>query len=280
MKKRIKTIIICTSIVLMIIVALVVNSKSHKKYANSMGTAEYLYEMKTEYIGDNSAVAKLLSALDIGMYGKYTFELKTTEEPYILKINYNEIEGWGPINSETIIQKSTILLALITNAEGVLWTIPDNEEYYQVSTNDVSSEYGSIKNFGKSASDFKELLIKLGYEEEDFITMDIDKLSKKGITLKLENHINKDYYYGSDYLLYKKVNDEWITLNFINSCGFNAMAYSLNANQIRFETYDWEYCYGRLSKGKYRITKDFSDKTYNADSTSGNKYYISVEFEI
>lgn len=253
---------------------------------NSTGTAEYLFSLKTSYIGDNSAVGRLLDALDIRAYGHYTFELITSQKPYILIINYSQIEAWGPISTELITEKSAILLALIDNADEIHWTLPNNNETHKITTNDLINKYGNIKDYGESAETLKSLLVKLGYyenKEDNPITMSISNLTNKGLTLKIINNTNNNYQYGMCFSLERKENDKWVAVKQIkDNCAFTMMAYSLKANQSVEMGYDWNVCYGKLPKGQYRITKDFDHVISSTESGQefGKKHIISAEFII
>lgn len=252
---------------------------------SSTGTAEYLFNFKTLYIGDNSAVGRLLDSLEIRNYGQYTFELQTSKKPYALIINYNKVEGWGNIlnNPQTTIEKSAILLALIDNAEEIHWVLPDTKTIHKITNKDLLADYGTIKDYGKSVDDFRELLIKLGYDEENKpITMNISRLTNKGLTLTIKNHMNNKYQYGEPYSLELKENDKWNSVEPIkDNCAFIAIAYSLKAKQETEIKVNWEYCYGKLPAGQYRITKTFTHVKSNSSNFElryGKKYYISAEY--
>lgn len=60
---------------------------------------------------------------------------------------------------------------------------------------------------------------------------------------------------------------------------FNMIAYILKPKESRKITVDWEYYYGKLSPGKYRLIKDvFSESDIPIEES--NKVYIGAEFEI
>jgi hypothetical protein len=253
----------------------------------STGTAEYLFSLKRPYIGGlpEKVVGRALEKLDIGAYGHYTFELKYTNEPYALVINYSVVEGWGNIlnNPQTVIEKSAILLALIDNVDEIHWILPNSNEIYKVTRNDLDAEYGNIKDYGRSVNNFKQLLIKLGYyEENEPITMSIDKLTNTGLTLTIKNHTNNRYNYGLPYSL-ERLDNSWEKVKQIkDNCAFILIGYTLKEKQKYKEKINWEPCYGKLPKGQYRITKDFTHIISETESSFkfGKRHYISAEFTL
>lgn len=250
--------------------------------SKSSGTAEYLYNLKISYIGNNSDVGNLLATLDIGLYGQYTFELKTSKKPYAIIIKYNVIEGLGNIldNPQTVIEKSAILLALIDNADEIHWILPNSKKI--IKSNDLSDVYGNIKDYGKTVEDFKKLLIKLNYfEENDPITMQIKNLTNKGLTLVIKNHTNNIYLYGKPFSLERKKNGKWVAVKQTkNGCAFIMIGIILKDFEERDEKVDWGYCYGKLPEGEYRINKSFTQKLSDKYRNLEKKYTISAEFTL
>lgn len=104
-------------------------------------------------------------------------------------------------------------------------------------------------------------------------------LSSTGVTLVVKN--NSDFYftYGADYGIEKYENGKWVQLADPENYAVITIAYLLlpysSSEEIKL---DWEWRYGKLSEGEYRIVKNF-DKTetfeYNLDSiiTSQNLFY-------
>ena len=87
-----------------------------------------LYNSKTQYIGNNNNVSKLLERLEIYELGNYTIELKTDIEPYALIIEFNDIRLDEEKVNEKMNMYSKILLALINNADEIHWKINDVEK--------------------------------------------------------------------------------------------------------------------------------------------------------
>lgn len=103
-----------------------------------------------------------------------------------------------------------------------------------------------------------------------------NSLSSTGLTMIIKNQSNKELEYGNPYTIEKYQNGYWKTVDLINDIYFNMPSYQLSINESKEININWEYGYGKLSTGKYRIVKDFS---YEKDEkyVSFNKY---LEFEI
>jgi len=288
-KKPKKILIIIVPIILLVTISSIGVYAYHRAKENNngipgswAGTAEYLFNLRIADSKDESAVEKLLAVLDIRNYGHYTFEVK----PYILNINYSLVEGWGPISEELMFEKSAILLALIDNINTIRWLIPDRE-IYTITVADLDSEYGNIKDFGQSIKNFKALLIKLNYyvnEEDNPIRMEIINVNNTGLSLIIINNTNERFLYGEPFSIERKENDRWFSLEYANECAFTMIGYTLKANERIERNYSWDYCYGKLPTGEYRIIKNFSHIRSNTenwdDSDLGKNYIISAEFSI
>ena len=101
-------------------------------------------------------------------------------------------------------------------------------------------------------------------------------LSSTGLTMILKNQSDLNIQYGNPYSIEIYQNGYWKTVELINDISFTLPAYGLNKGESKEISIDWERGYGKLSKGKYRIVKDFS---YEEDEkyVSFIKY---LEFEI
>jgi len=103
--------------------------------AVEIGSAEELWKARTKYIGDNSAVGKLIGLLPIpeGLQIEY-FKLHTNVRPYVLEIIYStspEILKYYDIEEKYITNffnnNALVLLALIDNADQINATITDGQ---------------------------------------------------------------------------------------------------------------------------------------------------------
>ncbi|MBM6909663.1 DUF4825 domain-containing protein [Oscillibacter valericigenes] len=87
-----------------------------------------LYQAQTPYVGDNSAVGRVLAAVDTwyGPYIEYTISLQTDQEPYGLTIHFDDVTahilGAGKSIDDRMYAVAPALLALIGNLGQVQWT--------------------------------------------------------------------------------------------------------------------------------------------------------------
>ena len=101
------------------------------------------------------------------------------------------------------------------------------------------------------------------------VSMDIYDISLTGATLIITDTNKNPYTYGEWYKIEKEDSGKWYDVKpIINNYVFNDIAYLVNDNnEVKF-IIDWEWLYGKLSVGNYRILKQV------------NNQYIAVEFSI
>lgn len=107
--------------------------------------ADDLWENKTEYAGDNSAVVALVNAAGplVGE-SNYTIQLETEKEPYGLVINYDYAYDEKQMEREAI-----LMLGLIENLDYV--EIHHGSEIYQLTADQACSQLKyDVKRLGKS----------------------------------------------------------------------------------------------------------------------------------
>ncbi len=228
--------------------------------------SKYLFSLKNKYIGDAAANMKLLEALEISKLANYKIELKTSEQPYILHINFT-----NPINESITNFKrkmetySIILLALIENVDEIHYNdrfCDCIDNIVRIKISDLEKKYGSIKDYGKSAENFHSLLINIGYYDinKDIpITMSIKEgtLTNTGATLVLTNRTNLKYTYGESYDIEYMEDGGWIKVKpIIKDYGFISIGYTLRPNERAEIKKNWEWLYGKLPAGYYRINTD------------------------
>jgi len=104
-------------------------------------------------------------------------------------------------------------------------------------------------------------------------------LTNKGVTLILKNDSSIDYSYGEVYSIEKENDGNWSNVETIHDMIFNLPAWGIKSGENIELDIDWEYGYGQLESGKYRIVKEiFKSGTSDIDnSVSFNVYAI---FEI
>ncbi|WP_261176872.1 immunoglobulin-like domain-containing protein [Anaerobacillus sp. CMMVII] len=104
-------------------------------------------------------------------------------------------------------------------------------------------------------------------------------VSSTGLTVTLENNSDKHCIYGEHFQLEKRIKGQWyqVPVALDGNYGFNDIGYELASSDVREWAVDWEWLYGSLDKGEYRMVKDILDfrNTGNYD-----KHYLTVEFTV
>ena len=123
--------------------------------------AANLYKLRLDYLGDNSGVSRLVKETGFEFAGDYTLELKTTEQPYDLKVIYSNTNDKFEIIDFS--QYSTELLGLIKNLDYVEIT---NRKYtHKLTAAEASQALGyDVKEFGTDPSKLEDYLKSL-YEK-------------------------------------------------------------------------------------------------------------------
>ena len=115
----------------------------------------------------------------------------------------------------------------------------------------------------------------------DGVTMTVKKgtASPTALTVVFENNSSKKCIYGEYFCLEKKINGGWyqVPVAIEGNYGFNSIGYNLDAEDDREWAIDWDWLYGSLDIGEYRIVKDISDFRGSGDY---DKYYLTAEFTI
>lgn len=98
--------------------------------ADGAWDAETLYDLRTPYVGDPSAVGRILNAVGLDKMGadsdwSFTMQLSTEQEPYGLTLLYtydsDSFLGYGPTWAQRMRASGYLTMALIDNAEWVAW---------------------------------------------------------------------------------------------------------------------------------------------------------------
>lgn len=138
----------------------------------------------------------------------------------------------------------------------------DNGNGVSTGTNDwESTQYDTVNNF-----DGVSMTVKEG------------SVSPTELTVILENNSDKQGIYGEYFLLEKEINGDWYQVpTIIDEYGFNDIGYELAPSEIEEFTIDWDWLYGDLKTGKYRIIKDILDFR---DTGDYDEYYLAAQFTI
>ncbi len=113
------------------------------------------------------------------------------------------------------------------------------------------------------------------------VTMAVDEetVSSTGLTVKFENDSNSECIYGENFGLEKLINGKWyqVPVAIDGDYGFNSIGYKLSSGDNSAWIVDWEWLYGSLDAGEYRIVKEILDFR---DTGDFDKYYLASEFTI
>ena len=157
------------------------------------------------------------------------------------------------------------------------------------SQNEVSEmdTFTELETTTEGTDEVVEMETSLGNEStleisvtNDF-TISAQKISPTGIEMKISNNSSKTLYWGSWFTIEKKENDVWYEVNLleledgVERAWTDVLAF-LDSNETRNIEHQWENGYGALSKGDYRIVKDFFWDERNQDE----KIYVACEFTI
>lgn len=116
-------------------------------------------------------------------------------------------------------------------------------------------------------------------------------LNESGATIIITDKTGRGNIYGQKYRIDKFENNKWEKMNVIlkENYSWNLMGYRVDKNNKLEMKINWEWLYGKLGSGEYRIVKSLSKcKNSNVDYFDFNKYscdeyeekYFSVEFII
>lgn len=115
--------------------------------------------------------------------------------------------------------------------------------------------------------------------ELDNVTIKIKDgtLTKAGATISITDLNKIPDEYGEAFRIDIKKKGQWQELKILNeNTAFNLMAYRVSKDGTLELEQNWEYIYGILKKGKYRLVKHVCVK----DTACNKKKYFSVEFTI
>ena len=99
-------------------------------------------------------------------------------------------------------------------------------------------------------------------KSSDDITMTIKEgtLTSTGATLIIKDTSGDKNTFGDWYRIDKKEKNKWMEQQpIIENYGFNLMGYLIDENNEVVLNTDWEWLYGRLPTGEYRIVKAMTD---------------------
>ncbi len=105
--------------------------------------------------------------------------------------------------------------------------------------------------------------------EVENVSISIDDISPTGATVTIKDTNTEAHVYGELYIIEKETFGKWYEMKpIISNYAFNGSGYLPNEKgEIEFKV-DWEWLYGELPSGNYRLLKQVDQK------------YISVEFNV
>ncbi len=99
-----------------------------------------------------------------------------------------------------------------------------------------------------------------------------DTLTPSQATFIIENKSTQEISFGEEYFLEKRSKNKWHELDTINDLFVNQPLYKLKTNEQFSKKLNWEYAYGKLPKGTYRLVKEIQ--------VNKKAKYIIAEFTI
>lgn len=113
------------------------------------------------------------------------------------------------------------------------------------------------------------------------LAVKLNTITNEGATFILKNHTDDEYWYGPEYHIEKKEDGKWKEIDTLTGdpLTWNAIAYTLKANEEKELYIDWSIGYGELESGEYRLIKNtFREKDRPIDESK--KLNLYAEFKI
>ena len=122
-----------------------------------------------------------------------------------------------------------------------------------------------------STQSYFEVIEETAYAttEVENVSMTISDISLTGATITIKDTNESKYLYEEWYVIEKEIDGKMYNIpTKVKEYGFNSKGYTVDENnEVKF-VIDWEWLYGELPQGNYRIIKKSHDK------------YISIPFSI
>lgn len=142
-------------------------AENHIEEDGTEEEAEILYEMKTKYVGNASAVGALITELADQGYipaEKFTFEIRSEKEPYGLTVKLAEELTEDDSSERKLVDCGHLLLALIENLSEVefSWPLEGEDAPFHMYINQVTAKQSldgnDVKEFGKTPEKIADLM--------------------------------------------------------------------------------------------------------------------------
>lgn len=167
-KPKFKILSLTIILVIVIGVGLLANPINTKSETMDTDYSKILWQSKTKYIGDNSAVGNLIGLLNVPEGVSYNhFKLYTSNRPYNIEIVYSvssellkQYEKKESLNTKLFSKNAVILLTLVDNADGVRTILTDgNREVGFINTREDAEKLldTDIRSYAESPEKIKLL---------------------------------------------------------------------------------------------------------------------------
>ena len=142
---------------------LITNPKQEKEES----LAQQLLQYKTQYVGDNSKVGNMIYLLPYPELVQYhSFELKTSEEPYEVTVNFDTdastMNYYDDVTTQEQFKRNAfILFALIENVEGINFILHGDAKELKLhyERGDANAELGcDVREFAKNEEELEKLI--------------------------------------------------------------------------------------------------------------------------
>ena len=168
--------------------------------------------------------------------------------------------------------------------EAVFFELPEGEEDWALKI-DAEALITCSGGFTESAPYFGTLISIRDIDTEvlsplDGVMMEVTECSDTSVTVRIVNDTDKDIQCGSDFCLEMQDEEsgEWRELDeVIDNADFTMEAYMIQKDSPYEAVIDFEWRYGKLEPGRYRIVKTVTDFRGTGDYTN---YAFTAEFNI
>ena len=148
---------------------------------------EAMYDLKTPFVGDNSAVGNIIASLPFTPHLQSNgFELVTNAQPYKIKVSFDVTSTTQDesLDLENNTRKNAFLMfSLIDNVDEVDMNV-NNQLQFHFTRSEADAEYGqSIRNFTQKKTDFENFfnaLAQMQFYSPMTPTYSLSKLGKNG----------------------------------------------------------------------------------------------------
>ena len=111
------------------------------------------------------------------------------------------------------------------------------------------------------------------------IELDGESITNTGLSFTVSEDMENPNTYGEWYEIEKFVDNVWLKVSTINTCEFNDVGLQVDDGKSIVFNINWEYCYGALESGEYRIVK-YLIPYLEREATEEDREYFYVEFTI